>query len=123
MSINMPIRMLGLAIVTAALLPELAAAQSPPSSKTPNPPAAAPAQSRDCAPTTPSTTGQGGDAHVAKPDGSDLSQKLAQSNGVLCPPDEGDPAMRAPTPPDSGSMRVIPPPGTPGGPNQSVQPK
>lgn len=121
MPINTPIRALGLAIVTAALLPELAAAQSPPNSKAPQPPTAAP--SRDCADIARSTTGQGGDAHVAKPDGSDLSQKLAQSNGVLCPPDEGDPAMRAPTPPDSGRMPVIPPPGTPGSPNQSVQPK
>jgi|SRR5581483_1357065 len=122
MSINMPIRMLGLAIVTAALLPELAAAQSPPSSKAPQPPAAAPA--RDCAETAPpATTGQGGDAQVPKPDGSDLSRKLAQSNGVLCPPDSVDPAMRAPTPPDSGRMPVIPPPGAPGSRNPSVQPK
>ncbi|HEY5279690.1 MAG TPA: hypothetical protein VIJ67_08035 [Pseudolabrys sp.] len=116
----MSIRMLGLAIVTAALLPELAAAQAPPVSKAPRP-AATPSQSTECAnPTPPATTGQ--DVDVSKPDGSNLSQKLAQSNGVLCPPEHVDPQMRAPTPP-GGRMPVIKPPGSPGSPDQSVQPK
>ena len=118
----MSIRMLGLAIVTAALLPELAAAQAPPVSKAPRP-AATPSQSQstECAnPTPPATTGQ--DADVSKPDGSNLSQKLAQSNGVLCPPEHVDPQMRAPTPP-GGRMPVIKPPGSPGSPDQSVQPR
>lgn len=80
-------------------------------------------QSRDCSNALPSaTTGQRGDADVAKPDGSNLSQKLAQSNGVLCPPKEVDPGMRAPTPP-GGRMPVIKPPGTAGSPDQSVHPK
>ena len=119
----MSIRMLGLAIVTAALLPELAAAQAPPAAKTPHPPAAAmPSQAGNCAPNAPATTGQAGDADVAKPDGSNLTQKLAQSNGVLCPPEQGDHAMVAP-PPATGRTPVIKPPGTPGSPDQSVQPK
>ena len=50
----------------------------------------------------------------------DLSNKLSQSNGVICPPDV-DPAMKAPTP-NAGKMPVIPPPGSPGG-SQNVQPK
>jgi hypothetical protein len=50
----------------------------------------------------------------------DLSNKLSQSNSVICPPDV-DPAMKAPTP-NIGKMPVIPPPGSPGG-NQNVQPK
>jgi hypothetical protein len=51
----------------------------------------------------------------------DLSDKLSQSNGVICPPANVDPAMKAPAP-DTGKMPVIPPPGSPGG-NPSVQPK
>ena len=50
-----------------------------------------------------------------------LSDRLAQSNGVICPPASADKDMTV-TPPQSGSMPVIPPPGTPGG-DQSVQPK
>ena len=49
-----------------------------------------------------------------------LSQKLDQTNGVICPPDV-DPAMKAPTP-KAGNTPVIPPPGSPGG-NPNVQPK
>jgi hypothetical protein len=49
-----------------------------------------------------------------------LSDKLSQSNGVICPPNV-DPDIRAPTP-QGGPMPVIPPPGSPGG-DQKVQPK
>ena len=52
----------------------------------------------------------------------DLSEKLARSGGVICPPEHVDPEIRQPTPPTGGSMPVIPPPGSPGG-DQSVQPK
>lgn len=61
-------------------------------------------------PKTPNTTGSGGN----------LSDTLAQSDGVLCPPNV-DPQIHAPTP-DVGKMPVIPPPGSPGG-NPNVQPK
>jgi hypothetical protein len=50
----------------------------------------------------------------------DLSNKLTQSNGVICPPDV-DKGMKAPAP-NTGNMPVIPPPGSPGG-NPNVQPK
>jgi hypothetical protein len=50
-----------------------------------------------------------------------LSDKLAQSKGVICPPAGVDQDMQV-TPPGGGQLRVIPPPGTPGG-NQNVQPK
>jgi hypothetical protein len=49
-----------------------------------------------------------------------LSEKLGQTNGVICPPDI-DAGMQAPTP-DAGSTPVIPPPGSPGG-NPNVRPK
>ncbi len=49
-----------------------------------------------------------------------LSDKLAQSGGVLCPQNI-DPSIHAPTPP-TRDKPVIPPPGSPGG-NPNVQPK
>jgi hypothetical protein len=50
-----------------------------------------------------------------------LSDKLAQSKGIICPPAGVDPEMQV-APPDGGRLKVIPPPGTPGG-DPSVQPK
>jgi len=61
------------------------------------------------------TVGSGGGAN------SNLSDKLANSGGVLCPPDNVDPAMQKPAP-GGGRMKVIPPPGAPGG-DQSTIPK
>jgi hypothetical protein len=49
-----------------------------------------------------------------------LSDKLDQGGGVICPPNV-DPKMKAPAP-ETGTMPVIPPPGSPGG-EQNVQPK
>ena len=76
---------------------------------------------------TPQTTTQdctpaGGSATVgsAQP-GNDLSDKLAHSNGVICPPPGVDPDMRVPAP-QGGTLKVVPPPGTPGG-DQRVIPK
>jgi hypothetical protein len=53
-------------------------------------------------------------------DSANLSQKLDQGGGVICPP-EVDSKMKAPTP-QTGKMPVIPPPGSPGG-DPKVQPK
>jgi hypothetical protein len=52
--------------------------------------------------------------------GEPLSDKLARTDGVLCPPNV-DPEIKAPTP-NAGKMPVIPPPGSPGG-NPNIQPK
>ena len=52
--------------------------------------------------------------------GENLSDKLARTDGVICPPDTGS-DMRAPTP-EAGKTPVIPPPGSPGG-DQTVRPK
>jgi hypothetical protein len=49
-----------------------------------------------------------------------LSDRLARSNGVICPPNI-DPGIKAPAP-NAGRMPVIPPPGSPGG-NPNIQPK
>ena len=51
-----------------------------------------------------------------------LGDKLAKSDGVLCPPSGVDPDMHAPAPSTNGAMPVIPPPGSPGG-DPTVRPK
>jgi hypothetical protein len=53
--------------------------------------------------------------------GEPLSDKLARTDGVICPPNV-DPEIKAPTPESGAKMPVIPPPGSPGG-DQSIQPK
>ena len=103
----------------------VAGAQAPPSPATPPAQTAplAPVRATTCAPmqTAPqqgtitpegATTGQ-----RAEP----LSDKLARSDGVLCPPAGVDPEIRAPTP-ETGNTPVIPPPGSPGG-DPAVRPK
>jgi hypothetical protein len=109
-------------VLTAAS--DVAGAQAPPAT---TPPAqTAPPQpatsSASCTPMHPvpqqgtaaleGTTGQRAES---------LGDKLARSDGVLCPPAGIDPEIRAPTP-DTGNTPVIPPPGTPGG-DSNVRPK
>jgi hypothetical protein len=53
--------------------------------------------------------------------GENLSDKLASSNGVICPPNNVDQDMQKPAP-GGGRMKVIPPPGGSGG-DQSTIPK
>ena len=109
--------------VSLMLTSAAAFAQTPPKEPAPLAPKAKDAQSASCAQAnTQTTVGQGGDVKVPTPENKTLSQKLAQSNGVICPPDHVDPAMQAPTP-ERGAMPVIPPPGTPGSSDQSVKPK
>ena len=115
---NILMGMAALALTPATL----ALAQSPPTQKTPVAPKAEQLDPNACAhPGTRATIGQGGDIDVSKQDSRNLSDKLAASNGVICPPGQVDPEIRAPTPP-GGAMPVIPPPGSPGG-DQSVTPK
>ena len=49
-----------------------------------------------------------------------LSDKLAASKGIICPPSV-DPHMQQ-KPPEGGAIKVVPPPGSPGG-DQRIQPK
>ncbi len=113
-------------LISCALLAASGAAfaQAPPMPATPPAQTAppAPTQASNCAPmpSTPrgniapqgTTTGQGNEP---------LGDKLAKSDGVLCPPAGVDPEMRAPTP-DTGNTPVIPPPGSPGG-DPTIRPK
>jgi hypothetical protein len=103
-----------------------AGAQAPPSPATPPAQTAPPSPARmgECAPmssaprngTIPrqgtTTTGE-----AREP----LGDKLARSDGVLCPPAGVDPQMHAPTP-DAGNTPIIPPPGSPGG-DPNLRPK
>jgi hypothetical protein len=94
-----------------------AGAQAPPTPVTPPAQTAPPISANNCSPMQPvpspgTTTGQRSEP---------LGDRLAKSDGVLCPPAGIDPEIRAPTP-DTGNMPVIPPPGSPGG-NPNVRPK
>jgi hypothetical protein len=79
-----------------------------------------------CSPSLPpgspgtATTGKGEPLNPATPP-ENLSERLAQSDGVICPPPAVDPEIRLPTP-DTGRTPVIPPPGSPGG-DPSIRPK
>jgi len=99
-------------------------AEAPPAPATPMADTAAPEPQRPaaCAPLKPTlrapNAAEGttvGEANEA------LGDKLAKSDGVLCPPAGVDPDMRAPAP-DVGNTPVIPPPGSPGG-DPRVRPK
>ena len=97
-----------------------ASAQSPPQTpQQPDPKACAPGERLEPGPNgqPPGTTGRG-DRPSDKLD--TPSDKLARTDGVICPPNL-DPEIRAPAP-DAGTMRVVPPPGTPGG-KSDVRPK
>ncbi len=106
----------------AILTPALSHAQAPPNPKAPVAPKAEQLDPNACANSgAQATVGQGGDLVLRKPDDSSLSNKLARSEGVICPPPHVDTEIKAPTPP-GGSMPVIPPPGSPGG-DPNIRPK
>lgn len=99
----------------------IALAQAPP--KPERSPAATPRGDKDCTPTRPAprrdTTSPS--ENNADRNQDPLGDKLADSNGVLCPPNDVDPQMHVPAP-NTGKMPVIPPPGSPGG-DPSIRPK
>lgn len=82
--------------------------------------APAPSGKVDCAP----TRAQPDDPNGLSTAGRDrpLTEKLAESGGVLCPPPAVDSEMRVPAPNTGSNMPVVPPPGSPGG-DQTVRPK
>jgi hypothetical protein len=108
--------------VLALLLPAVAVEQAPPSTKTPVAPKVEQIDPKCAESGTKTTVGKGGEIDTQHQDGKEnLSDKLARSEGVICPPVRVDPDIEQPTPP-GGNMPVIPPPGSPGG-DQSVKPK
>jgi hypothetical protein len=95
-----------ISLMMALAIPAAAAAQALPQT---NPPVAPPVERGHPNPCeTRATIGQGGGVDIQKPDDKTLSQTLAQSNGVICPPAHVDPDMKQPAPP-GGTMPVIPP--------------
>ena len=100
-----------------------AMAQAPPTPATPPAQTAPPASANNCGPVRPvpprGTVSPGGSTTGERTE--PLGDKLARSDGVLCPPAGVDPEIRAPTP-DTGNTPVIPPPGSPGG-DPTVRPK
>jgi hypothetical protein len=108
-------------LATALSLPVVAAAQAPPKTAQPVVPKGDRLDLNSCGDNG-ATVGQGGEVQTKKPGERDLSERLAQSGGVICPPPYVDPAIKSPTPP-GGSMPVIPPPGSPGSGDRSIQPK
>lgn len=98
-------------------------AQAPPSPATPAQQTAPPAPDRsaNCAPLEKGFHPGTAEGRTTGQSREPLGDKLARSDGVLCPPAGVDPDMRAPTP-DAGRTPVIPPPGSPGG-DPSVRPK
>ena len=99
-----------IAVFVSIALPGAALAQSAADGRTPS------EQGVVCPPDVkgePPTVGGGGSES--------LSDKLARSKGVICPPAGVDREMQV-APPDGGKLRIIPPPGTPGG-DEGVQPK
>jgi hypothetical protein len=100
------------------------AAQAPPLATPPaeiTPPITV-AGSKDCSQMQPAQPGaigpEGGTTGQSR---EPLGDKLAKSDGVLCPPSGVDPQIHLPTP-DAGNTPVIPPPGSPGG-DPTVRPK
>src|SRR5688500_3777696 len=110
------------ALLTAAVLASLFAAPALGQGKPPAEPGAAP-----CAPHQPpgspgTTVGSAGEARSNGAPPQNLSDRLARSDGVLCPPANVDPQMKLPTPETGSAMPVIPPPGELGG-DPAVRPK
>ncbi|HVV39688.1 MAG TPA: hypothetical protein VHC94_01330 [Nitrobacter sp.] len=108
-----------------AALSGAANAQAPPTPTTPpakTAPSPTPSTSGSCAPaqSRPEGNAPSGDTTTGQAR-EPLGDKLAKSDGVLCPPKGVDPEIRAPTP-ETGNMPVIPPPGSPGG-DPSIRPK
>jgi hypothetical protein len=96
-----------------------AIAQAPPARPpTPAPAQPAPADPKACAPGERLELGE--DLPKHPPNERAISEKLARTHGVLCPPSV-NPDIAIPAPP-AGRIQVIPAPGTPGG-DPTVQPK
>lgn len=106
--------------IASVLFAATASAQAPPSA-----PQAVPVQGTvRCAPVQPPVAQQGTGAPSQQTTGQSrepLSDRLAQSDGVMCPPNEVDRQMHK-SPPEEGKTPVIPPPGSPGG-DPTVRPK
>ena len=101
-----------------------AIAQAPPAPATPLQHTAPPSSQHtaDCTPQDRPNRATAPDGVTTGQSREPLGDRLAKSDGVLCPPSGVDPEMHAPAPSTDGAMPVIPPPGSPGG-DPTVKPK
>jgi hypothetical protein len=111
---------------TFAAIPLLLAASAVYAQAPPQPPLAQPGSQPTvrCAPVQPPQQGQGKDDTSQQTTGQSrepLSDRLAQADGIMCPPSNVDPQMNKGAP-EVGKTPVLPPPGSPGG-DPTVRPK
>jgi hypothetical protein len=100
----------------AVAQPQPPAAQVQPPAAQPSPPAAQP-PARDKEACSQEQLQKSGEL---PPSDKTLSQRLADTRGVICPPPAVDPEIQAPAP-GGGTMKVIPPPGSRG--DSDLKPK
>ena len=109
---HLRVQMFGL-IASLALV---ASAEAQPSNDPAPRPSPAPNPRAECPPDV-----RGAPPTVGGPNAPNLSERLGESKGVICPPADVDPDAEI-KPPAGGELKVIPPPGSPGG-DPKVQPK
>jgi hypothetical protein len=113
-----------LAVIASLLAATSAYAQKPPADPQPAP-LPGPTATVRCAPVQPPGTEppgkEGPPGQTTGQSREPLGERLAQSEGVLCPPSNIDPQMQK-TPPNGSRTPVIPPPGSPGG-DPTIRPK
>ena len=109
--------------VLSVALSSAAIAQREPTPNPPSPTIPRPPQTPNPVPPVPAPQPQPQTpgASSANP-GDSLSEKLDKEAGVLTPPPVGDPDIVQPLPDTNAKIKVIPPPGEPGG-DPNVQPK
>ena len=115
-------RLLSVALLCAILGAVPSYAQQPKEPAVPSQPEPPKLDPKACTDRDRLTTGDIHESEGRAPrDEEHLSDKLARTDGVICPPAGLDPDIRAPAP-GGGSIPVIPPPGSPGG-DPTVRPK
>ena len=120
-SVSPPFAALGLIsiVLTGSAMAQSEPTPSPPSPTVPRPP-------QTPGPTPPPTPtpspGPNTPGSPAIPRGETLSEHLDRTDGVIRPPPVGDPDIVQQPPDTNATIKVIPPPGEPGG-DPNVQPK
>ena len=119
------LRLLTIVAVAVALAFAVGATASTAQDKTPDVPVEASPPKLDpkaCADRDRLTQGDTHESQGRAPSSELASDKLARTDGVICPPPGLDPDIRVPAPDTGSKTPVIPPPGSPGG-DPNVRPK
>lgn len=106
--------------VNAAVFAQTEPTPNPPSPTIPRPPQTPGPQVPP--PPSPQTPSPGTAPNAKEAPGETLTEKLDRNEGVIKPPPVGDPDIVMPPPDTNAKIKVIPPPGEPGG-DPNVQPK